>query len=168
MAGPTDPAPAAYPSTDVVYDEVKATTDSVLAERDALNTRASFILGSASILISAVTGVLTAVADPHSPHRDFVHWAVVVDIVLYVAVVINAGRAYGENNFKSVNVFQVPNYLGQAEDVTKRSLTATRLVNYTTNRDTLARKTRATVIALGALIAEVVWLAVILIVVAIG
>jgi len=43
---------------EVVYDEVKAVTNSVLDERNALNTRASFILGSASTLVGVVTGIL--------------------------------------------------------------------------------------------------------------
>jgi hypothetical protein len=37
------------PSIDVVNDEVKAITDTTLAERNTVNTRASFILGSGSI-----------------------------------------------------------------------------------------------------------------------
>jgi hypothetical protein len=97
-----------------------------------------------------------------------VHWALAVDIALYVVVVIFAGLAYAENNFRSVNVFHLPDYLPLQEYETKRRLIAARLANELINRDTIARKTRSTVIAPAALIAEVVLLAVTLIVVAAG
>ncbi len=161
------PSPPPYPSVDVVYDEVKAITDSVLDERGALNTRASFILGSASILIGAVTGILGVAATFHPVQRSIVHWGITVGLLIYLVVVYFAWRAYKEDSFEVIKPFRLTDYLDYQEYDTKRYMIRTRLDNYLLDRDTLARKTGFTVVALAALLVEVVWLALILLVIAI-
>jgi len=174
------PSSAAYPSVDIVYDEVKDVTDGILNERDALNTRASFILGAASILIGAATAVLSAVSPlKPSPASGLVRRGIAVDVVLYIVVVVFAALAYVEkstesptfasfNPFRTINPYRLSDYLKLPEEDTKRALIRVRLDNYLANSARLRVKRRLIVIALLALLAEVVWLGVLLIVVAIA
>lgn len=161
------PPPPPYPSVDVIYDEVKAITDGVLDERGALNTRASFILGSASILIGAVTGILGVAAGFRPVQRNIVHWGIAIGILIYLVVVYFAWRAYRQDKFKVIEPFRLTDYLPYDEYETKRYMIRTRLDNYVIDRDTLAKKTGFTALALIALLTEVVWLAILLIMVAV-
>jgi len=136
--------------------------------RGALNARASFILGSASILIGAVTGILGAATNFHPVQRNIVHWGIAVGILIYLVVVYFAWRAYRQDKFKVIEPFRLTDYLRFEEYETKRYMIRTRLDNYLIDRDTLARKTGFTALALIALFAEVVWLAILLIVVAVA
>lgn len=115
-AASTPPSPptgtSPYPSLDVVYDEVKAITDGALEERGALNTGASFILGSASILVGAVTGILGTVAGFRPLQRGLSHWGIAVGILIYLIVVYFAWRAYREDRFAVIEPFRLVDYLG--------------------------------------------------------
>jgi len=118
----------------------RSLTDSVLDERSALNTRASFILGSASILIGAVTGILGVAAGFHPIQRNVVHWGIAIGILIYLVVVYFAWRAYREDSFEVIKPFRLTDYLDYQEYDTKRYMIRTRLDNYLLDRDTLARK----------------------------
>lgn len=157
--------PSAYPSMETVYAELQAITDGVKDERSALNTRASFILGSASIVVGAVTGVLGAIATHPLAQRTIVDVGLAGGVILYLFVVYFAWRAYTTDTLKQANPFQLLDFLPYPDDDTKQAIMRSRLANFVLDREEIARKTGFTVVALIFLLAEVAWLALLLIVV---
>lgn len=155
------------PSLDVVLTQVNAIADSLLDERNSLNTRASFVLGSASVIIGVVVGILGAVSNLRPLQKGLAHWGIAIDILLYLAVVYFAGRGYAEDTFNGLNPSRLPEYLALSEQETKWALLQALLASYRINRRALARKSGFVVVAVVALLAEVILLAVLLIVVAV-
>ena len=96
-----NPSPSPPPSMILVYEEVVKETDRVWAERDQLNARATFTIGSASVLLGIVGGIPGALTGLTSPGWIIVHGGLAVCLGLYIAVVITAGRAYARNDFKA-------------------------------------------------------------------
>jgi len=162
------PAPGAhFYSAGIIYDEIKAITDRLAAERDALNTRASFILGSGSIVVGAVTALLGAVSTVPEPSRTVLHWGVAGDALCYLVVAYFAGRAYATNKFVALNEQELPTKGLDSEEETKRFLIGAYLDAYAINEATLLAKEGFLVIALRALIAEILWLGILLIALAV-
>ncbi len=162
------PVPGAhFYSAGIIYDEIKAITDRLAAERDALNTRASFILGSGSIVVGAVTALLGAVAVVPEPSRTVLHWGVAGDALCYLVVAYFAGRAYATNKFVTLNERELPTKVLDTEEETRRFLIGAYLALYTTNEAKLGAKEGFLVVALRALVVEILWLGILLITLAI-
>jgi len=158
---PTGPRPS-RPGIVVVYDEVVKETDRVWTERDALNARAGYIITTGGIVVGPITAVLVTTASAAPVQRTLVHVGMVVALLLFVCVVYYAGRAYGEDDFKSVNPIALTTYVTEPDEEVKWDLMGVRLANHRNNRRVLKQKTRLIGRALRFLLVEVVWLAVVL------
>ena len=150
------------PGVGVVYDEVVKETDRVWAERDALNVRAGYIITTGGIVVGLVTAVLATTAGVATTQRTVVHAGMVVALLIFVCVVYYAGRAYGEDDFKSVNPLILTAYATESDEGVKWNLIGVRLANHLDNRSVIKHKTRLVGRALRFLLVEIVWLAVVL------
>ena len=144
---------------DIAYDELKDSYGRLRDRESRLNTEATFILGSASIVVTAVSGILNATAHRQSP---FLRPGVAVDIVLYFAAVFYASRAYTVDAVLDFDPNDFTAYLDAPGDETERALTLARLRLYQRSAYALAFKARRTAFAAGFLLAEVLCLAVLL------
>jgi hypothetical protein len=144
---------------DIAYDELKDSYGRLRDQETRLNTEATFILGSASIVVSAIFGILNAATHRPSP---FLRPGVAVDIVLYFAAVFYASRAYTVDAVQDFNPNDFTAYLDAPGGETKRTLTLARLRLYQRSAYALALKARRTGLAAGFLLAEVLCLAVLL------
>ncbi len=144
---------------DIAYDELKDSYGRLRDQETRLNTEATFILGSASIVIGAVAGIINAAIHRQSP---FLRPGVAIDIVLYFAAVFYASRAYTVDAVQDFDPNDFTAYLDAPGGETKRDLTLARLRLYQRSAYTLALKARRTAFAAAFLLAEVLCLAVLL------
>jgi len=119
----------ALPSLDVVLDQAKASVDSVAAQGAILDTKASFILGSASLLTAAATslqgalsshkGAYHVLCDHQGRHCLAVtalgvgHLLGVVAGLAYVVIVGAAWRAYALRKYAIVDPVAVASYIAR-------------------------------------------------------
>ncbi len=152
---------------DIAYDELKDSYGRLRDRESRLNTEATFILGSASIVVGAISGILNSAFVSHGAQRALVRVGVGFDVVLYFAVVYFASRAYTVDAVEDFDPNDFIAYLDAPADRSKRELTVARLKLYQRSAYTLDLKARRTGLAAGLLLAEVLCLAVLLIVVAV-
>jgi len=150
------------PGVDAVYDEVVKETDRVWAERDALNSRAGYLITTGGVVVGLVTAVLAATAGAAPGQRVIIQIGMVVALLLFVAVVSLGGAAYGQDDFRSINPNALTLYASKPNEDVKWDLISVRVANHLDNRRVLAEKTRLVKAALYVLVVEVVWLAVVL------
>jgi len=77
MANPA-PEPPHMPSGEVVFDQIVQRTSRLFDERTAQNTRASFVLGSASVFLGIVAGGFSAFVNTLHAYRGPFIWGLVV------------------------------------------------------------------------------------------
>lgn len=151
---------------DIAYDEIKDAYDRLRDQEARLNTQATFIIGAASIAIGPVTGILGSVATARAAQRSLVHAGVAIDAVLYVVVIFYAWRAYVVDAVRDFDTTDFMAYARWPECDTKEDVNRARLKLYHQSAYKLGRKRIVASVAAGALLAEILWLAIILVVVA--
>lgn len=157
-------------SLDLVVRQIERRADLALQEAHALDNKAGFVLGAASFLLLGVTG-LQGVAASHRMDRDIVHlvqWLAVGAVLIYLGVVSAALMAYVVH--ESVLAPEPKDLLEQhGSDPAARTqafLAQVLLRSYTANQQIVERKTQWTRRALRAFLAESVFLALILVAIA--
>ncbi len=142
-------------SLDIVFDEVKAQLESQTAQASALDGKASFVLASASLLTAGATGLQGAIERQKQIAAPLpVHALEFVTVVVYLAVVFAAWKAYGVRTYHRApepNALR-KDYLFRDPEFTKRRLIATMANCYSRDLDTINNKvrwTKAALIALG-------------------
>lgn len=165
--------PAALKSLDLVFQLVREQYSSQQSYITALDAKAGFILGSATLL----TGVLAVWQVPRSPNSRYlisvfgsgaqgiVQNLPLVAIGVYLAVVLTAYVAYVPFWFSEVpepNAL-VKAFLVRPELETKKAVLATTLAAFQKNRRRLSVKSRCIQLAFGALLLEILLVAMLLI-----
>ncbi len=158
-------------SVNVVLSQMERRSDLTLHEANALDNKAGFVLGAASFLLLGVTG-LQGVAASHSMDRGTVHivqWLAVGSVLIYLGVVSAALRAYMVHEFVLAPepITFHDTYMTMSEEHTKIMLARELLVAFVANQKIVEKKTLWTRRALRAFLAETVFLALILITIAI-
>jgi len=165
--------PADYPSLDIILDFTRDQLAAQHSYASALDSKAGFVLGSASLL----SGLLVAWRPPQSDVQyplalqalvealpGFVTALPLVVIGIYLFVIATAYRAYSLHSYKDVPNPKVlyPEYLKTDEFSTKGTVLATMVSAYNSNERTLKGKVFWTRAALLALLVEALVVAVML------
>jgi len=101
------------------------------------------------------------------PLRTVLHWGIAGDALCYLVVAYFAGRVYATNKLGTLNEQELPTKVLDTEEETKRFLIGAYMDIYSANEVTLLAKEGFLAIALRALIVEVLWLGILLIVLAV-
>jgi len=160
------PSPGAAPcegTVDTLYDVVQRQTDAQQAQVASLESKAVFVLGSASLLTAAATAlprVAMLSAKATRPHTMLVHVAELLTVAVYVVVVACSSLAY------SVRRYQTPpdprvirEYMYDEAVTVKRTFMANMIRAFDDNQVAVKRKVWWTRAALWALLAEALCLA---------
>ncbi len=157
-------------SLDLVVRQIERRADLALQEAHALDNKAGFVLGAASFLLLGVTG-LQGVAASHMMDGAIVHlvqWLAIGAVLIYLSVVSAALMAYMVH--ESVLEPEPFGFLEQYADAsatrTQAYLAQVLLRSYTANHEIAERKMQWTRRALRAFLAESVFLALILVAIA--
>ena len=124
-------------SLDIILGEVKDRREESAHQVSTLDTKASFVLGAASLFVATVTGFQAVLAThtikhtlctfAHSPCISFTV-AGIARIpeaaigIIYVAILYSALRAYGIRPYKAFEPLRLQQYLGHPEQDTKIAL----------------------------------------------
>lgn len=152
-------APSHLPSLALAFELAREQLADQRSQAAGLDTKASFVLGSASLLTAAATALhsMSASATPHPLLTTIALLAVFV----YLVVVAASYQAYTLRVYKHVpNLERLQEYIGVELQQTKGTLLSTMVLAYGENQRTLAKKVRWTKTALFALAVEAVVLAV--------
>jgi len=171
--GAAPPAPGVDPrgSRDLVLRQIERRADLAVHEADALDNKAGFVLGAASFLLLGVTG-LQGIAASHMREMGIiqaVQWLAIGSVVIYLGVAGAALTAYmvHESVILPEPVAFERDYSSAPEEATTAYLIQAQLGAYAANQTIIAKKTRWTLRALRAFLAETVFLALILIAIAV-
>jgi hypothetical protein len=162
-----DPGMSAYPSLDIALDLTREQLAAQQTQAGALDSKAGFVLGSASLL----TGVLvafrpaTGLASYPEPLPTVAHYLPFAAIVTYLVVISTSYRAYSLRRYQVVaNPRKLYfHYLRKPAWRTKGTVLRTMLIVYARNERTLRAKVRWARAALAALTLEAIIVALILI-----
>jgi hypothetical protein len=149
-------------SLSVLYDYAQNFIQQQLSQADALDTKASFVLGSASLLAAGVVafqqalGSVGASLKTHNYSEILVVAPTAASILLFLAVVICSWLAFSMRNYATIGHLRYMwnTYLTASEDETKYRILSTLLSASDNNTKELNSKVRWTKIALGLLLAE--------------
>lgn len=144
---------------DIAFDELRDAVARLRDQESRQNTQATFVVGSASIVGGSIAGILATSAHLRPIVRVAVHVGVGVDVVLYIVVAFYAWRAYTTEAVQEFKATDLAGYVDRAGEETKRELARARLVLYEQSAYALEKKARATNVAAGALLAEILGLA---------
>lgn len=151
--------------------QIERRADLTVQEADALDNKAGFVLGTASFLLLGVTG-LQGIAASHMREMGIVRmvqWLAIGSVVIYLGVAGAALTAYmvHESVFLPEPVAFERDYSAAPEEATITFLIQAQLRAYAANQTIIAMKTRWTRRALRAFLTETVFLALILIAIAV-
>jgi len=165
--GDTNSSPLHMPSGEIVFDQIVQRTSRLFDERTAQNTRASFVLGSASVFLGIVAGGFSAFATTLHAYREPFIWGLVVEAVLFLAGIYFAGTAYADDDVIDIDPASLTAYYERPEEETRAYIADALLRAYARDRAVLSRKKRRLVVAVRCFLAQIAWLAVLLVVAAI-
>ncbi|HEX5165265.1 MAG TPA: hypothetical protein VFV93_07715 [Thermomicrobiales bacterium] len=116
-----DESPEA-PSVDVVFAEMRRTLDAQQAQITMLDTKAAFILTSASIIVG-FSGLSGLGPDQRSGSSGWL----IPALLVYLALIVSVIQAYRLRGFSSSGLEPetLPDYLFERPEVTKRQMIAT-------------------------------------------
>jgi hypothetical protein len=177
-----DQAPA---TLDLIYNEIKASLQESAAQAGALETKAGFVLTAASLLITIITAAQAAVAGRKTVHvfavkrswwvfrnpsisftaADAMHMLTVIAALIYIWVVVFAWRGYMVRKFKIISPEILYEYIDPrytAEWQVKKMLARAMRDRYTTNQAKVDLKSLQVERALYGLLAEVLFIALML------
>jgi hypothetical protein len=155
----------AWPNLDECYELTKETLGAQLAQAHTLDSKASFVLTSASVLTAAalalhqaVTNVAGSVASSTQPEAPAVAAKVfgILGVLAYVGVVYTSFRAYTLRSYAGpADPRQLKEkYVNMDVKLAKAAIFSTMVESYTSNSMVLERKVLWTRYALYALVAE--------------
>ncbi len=154
------------PSLDVAFDLTREQCAAQLTHLNGLDTKAGFVLASASLLTGALATWRVPTTTVHYP--IFIEWFMMriplISIVIYLVVIVTSYFALIPRDFTiSINPTHLwQNYSKKPERWTKRKVRATMAAIYQKNKQVIDRKIRWTMAAFFALALEAVLVAVIL------
>lgn len=172
----TDAHAATAPETlEIIYQASKDSRAAAAAQISTLDTKASFVLGAASLLASGITGVQATVSGHTNRYyisgpdghlavtltaADIVHILTIPGAIIYLWVVVYAWRAYRVRKFKTIDPTKLERYTGTQfkEWRVKKMLIQAMALQYQINQDKIDRKSLAVERALQGLLVEVVYL----------
>ncbi len=161
------PDPLRMPSGEIVFDQIVQRTSRLFDERTTQNTRASFVLGSASVFLGVVAGGFSALVNTLHAYRGPFIWGLVVEAVLFLAGIYYAGTAYADDDVIDIDPLSLTAYYERPEEETRAYIADALLRAYVRDRAVLSRKKRRLVVAVRCFLAQIAWLAVLLVVAAI-
>jgi hypothetical protein len=164
-------APGPGDSLHLVLHQIERRADLALQEAQALDNKAGFILGAASFLLLGVGGLQGVVAS-HMMDRTLVHavqWLAVGSVLIYLGVVSAALTAYmvHESVIAPEPAPFDAAYRALPAEQTSAFLAQALLRSYQANQQIVEKKMRWTRRALRAFLAESVFLALILVAIAV-
>jgi hypothetical protein len=150
---------ASYPSLDLAFEMTREQLNSQLSRVDTLDSKASFVFTSATVLTAASISFRQAITSIHSNlYVDFVE---IVFVLLYVGILFSSYQAYSIREYKMVPVpTQFERYLNKDEHSTKGTLYSSMKNAFQENEGVIARKLGWTTWAMRGLVAEGVVVAV--------
>ncbi len=166
MANPA-PEPPHMPSGEVVFDQIVQRTSRLFDERTAQNTRASFVLGSASVFLGIVAGGFSAFVNTLHAYRGPFIWGLVGEAGLFLAGIYAAGTAYADDDVIDIDPASLTAYYERLVEETRAYIADALLRAYARDRAILNRKKRRLVVAVRCFLAQIAWLAVLLVVAAV-
>ncbi|MEA2514734.1 MAG: hypothetical protein QOJ59_4223 [Thermomicrobiales bacterium] len=157
-------------SVDVLYEEMKRSEDAQSAQISALDGKANFSLGSATLLTTGVAALRTALessngTDPggtldllliEPSAATVTNWLVISSVVAYLVVLISSYKAYTLRGYSLVPQPQtlIDEYKGEEGPFTKARLAAARASAIAENAPTINSKVTWTRRALRSLFIE--------------
>ncbi len=151
------------PSGEIIFDQIVQRTSRLFDERTSQNTRASFILGSASVFLGVVAGGLSAFVNTWHAYRWPLVWGLVVEAALFIAVIYYAGTAYADDDVIDIDPASLTSYYEHPQEETRAYLADALLRAYSRDRAALNRKKRRVVVAVRYFLAQIAWLAILLV-----
>jgi len=129
--------PLRMPSGEIVFDQIVQRTSRLFDERTAQNTRASFVLGSASVFLGVVAGGFSALVNTLHAYRGPFIWGLVVEAVLFLAGIYYAGTAYADDDVIDIDPSSLTAYYERPEEVTQAYIADALLRAYARDRAVL-------------------------------
>jgi len=164
----------ALPSLEVALDQAKASVDSVAAQGATLDTKASFILGSASVLTAAATSLQGALSTHKGTYHvlcahqgrhclvitatDVGHPLGIVAGLAYLVIVGAAWKAYALRKYAIIDPLPIAAFITYPEGEGKRAVLHGLLKTYKQNIQANTAKARWTGIALALFLVEAILL----------
>lgn len=154
-----------FASLDVVFDLTRDQLSFQMSQVDGLDTKAGFVLASASLLTGALATWHVPATTSYSPFiATFIQHIPLISILIYLVVIVTSFMAI------MVRTYEYPTaptqlrelYLHWPEQATKRKMRANIEAAYIRNEEKIKGKTRWTLAAFGALAIEALIVAVIL------
>jgi hypothetical protein len=161
--------PARWPNLDEVYRLSENALAAQLSQVSALDSKANFVLTSASILTvaaAALHGALTPSSTTATAPPDWIvlvgHILAVIAVLAYLGVVFAAYKAYAVRTYKGVanpGVLKDKGYTSMDPEVAKATVYVTMVESYKQNVNTITRKAEWTRWAVRSLLVEAVLVA---------
>ncbi len=157
------------PSLDFVLDEIKARREVSSSQISTLDTKASFVLGAASLLIAGVTGFQGAITHDNVTNRlcdlsgrncsiitstTVVHIIAAIASLIYFGVVWSAWKAYKLQTYKFTDPIGLQRFVAHPEHESKVALLRALIKAYKEDEETIKRKIYWADRALRAFLAE--------------
>lgn len=136
-AATSTPSMSRFPSLDLVFDLTRERLSAQLASVDSLDTKANFVLGSATLLTAAA-----ATVQGLSHYDSAVRFvAIIFAMLLYLAVIFTSFRAYMVRGYhQAPDPTALEGYMWEQLETTKGTILKEMVGCYNDNKKEIARK----------------------------
>lgn len=139
-SAPSQYSPTDFPSMDTVVDFTREKLSAQLAHADSLDTKANFVLGSATLLTAAAVALRSSASHIS---LGFMHVLGVIAMVVYLAVVFASLSAYMTREYhQAPNPVELEPYIWEEPLKTKGDTLREMVKAYKENKTILQNKAR--------------------------